>query len=73
MEKWRILALVTELGFTIGFSILLGIGFGWWLDGRLGTQPLFTILGLLLGLASAGYNLYRLLILGGRKGREKGR
>ena len=73
MKKWRPLALVTELGFTIGFSILLGIGLGWWLDGKLGTQPLFTILGLLLGLASAGYNLYRLLILGSPEGREKGR
>ena len=71
VKGWRVLAFVTELGFTIGFSILLGIGLGWWVDGRLGTQPLFTILGLLLGLASAGYNLYRLVILGRWEGREK--
>ncbi len=60
MKKWRILAFVTELGFTVGFSILIGIGAGWWLDGKLGTRPIFTLIGLFLGLASAGYNLYRL-------------
>ncbi|MCS7285621.1 MAG: AtpZ/AtpI family protein [Anaerolineae bacterium] len=60
MKKWQVLAFVVELGFTVGFSILIGIGVGWWLDGKLGTRPIFTLIGLFLGLASAGYNLYRL-------------
>lgn len=60
MKKWQVVAFITELGFTVGFSILIGIGVGWWLDGKLGTKPIFTIIGLFLGLASAGYNLYRL-------------
>ena len=60
MKKWQVLALITELGFTVGFSILIGIGVGWWLDGKFGTRPIFTLIGLFLGLASAGYNLYKL-------------
>ncbi len=60
MKKWQVVAFITELGFTVGFSILIGIGVGWWLDSKLGTKPIFTIIGLFLGLASAGYNLYRL-------------
>jgi len=60
VKKWQVLALITELGFTVGFSILIGIGVGWWLDGKFGTRPIFTLIGLFLGLASAGYNLYKL-------------
>ncbi len=60
MKRWRVLAFIMELGFTVGFSILIGIGVGWWLDGKLGTRPIFTLIGLFLGLASAVYNLYRL-------------
>ncbi len=60
MKRWRVVAFITELGFTIGFSLLIGIGAGWWLDGKLGTKPIFTLIGLFLGLASAIYNLYRL-------------
>ncbi len=60
MKKWQVLALITELGFTVGFSLLIGIGVGWWLDGKFGTRPIFTLIGLFLGLASAGYNLYKL-------------
>jgi len=60
VKKWQVLALITELGFTVGFSLLIGIGVGWWLDGKFGTRPIFTLIGLFLGLASAGYNLYKL-------------
>lgn len=43
-----------HLGLTYAASVALyGLG-GWWLDGRLGTLPLFTLLGVLLG-ASAGF------------------
>ena len=71
MGKWRVLALVTEMGFTIGFSLLLGIGLGWWADNRLGTKPILTLVGLFLGLASAGYNLYRLALLATSQGKTE--
>jgi len=60
----RLLGLASEIGFTIAFCILLGIALGWWVDEKLGTKPLFIIAGLLLGLASAGYSLYRFLLMG---------
>jgi F0F1-type ATP synthase assembly protein I len=43
------------------FCILVAAGVlgGWWLDGRLGILPVFTILGTLCGSTVAFYTLYR--------------
>ena len=42
---------------------LLGGGFGGlWLDGRLGTRPLFVLAGLGAGLIVAGIGMYRMLM-----------
>lgn len=41
--------LVTTIAFAIG---LCGVG-GWWLDNRYGTNPKFTVIGVLLGMATA--------------------
>ncbi len=60
----RALIIVSEVGVTVAVSILIGLIAGQWLDERFQTSPLFLLLGLLLGLASAGYSLYRLLSLG---------
>lgn len=43
---------VAGLGITWAASVLLFLGAGWWLDGKLGTVPLFTILGAGLGAGS---------------------
>jgi F0F1-type ATP synthase assembly protein I len=50
------------VGWYIGLCILLGVMGGLWLDGRLGTGPLFVIAGLIIGLALAGYGVYRMLL-----------
>ncbi|MFS0821342.1 AtpZ/AtpI family protein [Bacillus sp. 1P02SD] len=42
-------------------SILIGIFLGRWIDQRLATEPLFLILGLLLGLATGVYATLRLV------------
>jgi hypothetical protein len=48
---------------------LLCIGGGIFLDRWLDTSPVFTLIGMGLGLASAGYSLYELAVLGDtRKG-----
>ena len=47
-----------RLGAYIGTSILLGIFGGLWLDGELGTKPLFVIIGLVLGIAIAAFGSY---------------
>ncbi len=59
----RVLALrLVGVGFFIGGSIVLGIFFGLWLDGKFNTKPIFTIAGLFLGLAVAGYGVYQMLL-----------
>ncbi len=49
------------LGGYIAASIVLGILGGLWLDGRLGTGRLFTVLGIFLGIAVAFYGVYRMV------------
>ena len=54
------LALVAQLGFTIACPMVVFIGGGAWLDGRLDTAPWLLFVGILLGLLAAGGALYQL-------------
>ena len=49
------------LGWYIALSIVLGTGGGLWLDRRLGTIPLFTLLGVVVGSGVAFYGVYRMI------------
>ena len=49
------------LGWYVAIAIILGIVGGLWLDNRMGTLPLFTLLGVLLGSVAAFYGLYRMV------------
>ena len=62
------------IGWYFAFCIALGIGGGVWLDGRLDISPLFTLLGLCIGLAAAFYGGYRMLIeaLAGDRDKHRG-
>ena len=62
------------IGWYFALCIALGIGGGVWLDGRLGISPLFSLLGLCLGLIAAFYGGYRMLMeaLGGDRDRGGG-
>lgn len=42
-------------------SILIGIFSGRWVDHKVGSEPLFLILGLLIGLAAGVYAMLRLI------------
>jgi F0F1-type ATP synthase assembly protein I len=57
----RALALVSGLGFAIAIPLGLFFVGGLWLDERLGTKPLFMLLGLLVGLIAAGGTIAQLL------------
>ena len=48
--------------FYIGLCILLGVIGGVWLDKKLETQPIFVIIGLVLGLVFAAWGFYEMLI-----------
>lgn len=58
LQAWALMsAIVSQL---VG-SILVGIFFGRWLDDKAGTEPLFLIIGLLLGLAAGVYAMLKLV------------
>ena len=50
------------LGWYIATCILIGVVVGVWVDGILGTAPIFILIGLALGLLSAFYGLYRIVL-----------
>jgi hypothetical protein len=49
-------------GLTIALSTALFAWLGDWLDGRLGTTPLFVLLGAGAGFAAGFYSMYRQLV-----------
>ncbi len=55
----KALAMVAQLGFVVACPMLLFIGGGAWLDARLHTVPWLLLLGVLLGMLSAGGALYQ--------------
>ena len=50
------------IGWFVALCLLGGVFGGLWLDGRLGTSPLMTMIGLGGGLAVAGIGTYRMLM-----------
>ncbi|HMM41391.1 MAG TPA: AtpZ/AtpI family protein [Thermomicrobiales bacterium] len=63
-RDWQAIGVASGLGFTIVGSLLLCVGGGILLDRWLGTMPIFTLIGVVLGLGAAGYALYELAMLG---------
>jgi ATP synthase protein I len=56
----RLAARATAIGIQFAASIVIGFGAGYWIDGKLGTKPWGSLVGLLLGAASAFRDLYLL-------------
>lgn len=55
-------AQLTGIGWFIGAAVLIGVFSGRWIDGQTGSEPLFTLAGLLLGLAVALVGAGRMLM-----------
>ena len=47
------------LGTTLAVTVLAGLGGGYWLDGRLGTRPVFLLIGGVLGVGAGLYQFFR--------------
>ena len=47
------------LGSSLAALVLVGLGAGYWLDGKLGTRPWLLLVGGCLGIAMALLELYR--------------
>lgn len=78
--KWmnflRYANLAFSFGLTMVAAVFLGIYGGWWLDRRLGTFPVFMLLGVFLGVGVGFYNLWSELARlmekeSGKKSRQK--
>lgn len=50
------------VGWFVAICIVGGIWGGVWLDERMGSSPLFLLIGLLLGIVVAGWGMYRMLL-----------
>lgn len=62
-RELRALAAASGLGISVVAGLLICIGGGVLLDKWLGTSPILTLVGIVLGLAVAGYFFYELATL----------
>ncbi|MDA0988025.1 MAG: AtpZ/AtpI family protein [Chloroflexi bacterium] len=50
------------VGWYVAASIIFGLLGGLWIDGKLGTLPVFTLLGVILGTVAAFYGVYKMMV-----------
>lgn len=60
MGKWPYWAEFFQLGWVVALSLLIPLLVGLWLDRRMGTMPLFLIIGMLVGTLSATVGTVRM-------------
>jgi F0F1-type ATP synthase assembly protein I len=60
VTTFQALAVASQFGITLAVSVVLGFLAGHWLDERLNTGIIFTLIGVLLGLVGSTANTVRL-------------
>lgn len=50
------------MGWYVALCIVLGVLGGVWLDKKIGTPPLFILIGTLLGVVVAFYGIYKMVV-----------
>lgn len=55
------LSIATQLGFMIAASIGGFLALGLWLDGKLGTDPLFLLVGIVVGIVLTVYEVHHMI------------
>ena len=76
MKLWVVALQLTGLGWYVAACIVLGVLGGLGLDKLIGTTPLFTLLGTVLGTILAFWGLYKLvrpILYGVRRQDEAGK
>ncbi len=58
-KQLRTFARMGAVGIELALSIIIGVFAGRWLDRKVDTEPLFTIVGLILGVAAGFKSLYQ--------------
>ena len=66
-ETFQYIGLISQVGLGMAVSILIAFLIGLFLDRKLGTGPLFTIVGIFGGVAGGFWNAYRLIMRDGAK------
>lgn len=56
------LTLVTQLGFVVVVTILVGFGIGYFIDKKTDTSPVFTVIFLVIGIAGGLFNAYQMIM-----------
>jgi F0F1-type ATP synthase assembly protein I len=54
-------ALFSEIAFVLLIAVLAGVLGGYWLDQRLGTNPIFVLVGFLVGTVSGAVACWRFI------------
>ena len=72
MRRWAAALRFIGVGFFIGGSIVLGVVAGRWLDSKLNSEPIWVIVGLILGVVVAFYGVYQMLLplIGSKRDKE---
>jgi F0F1-type ATP synthase assembly protein I len=52
------IGMALDLGLRLGVSVVIGLGAGLLLDSWLNTRPIFTLIGMVVGIAAAMYTLW---------------
>jgi len=58
----RYLALISQLGLTMIFTILVGFGIGFFLDKHFLTSPIWTLVFLVFGIAGGFIGVYKMIM-----------
>jgi ATP synthase protein I len=58
-QDWKAVGSYGTVGLEIVLSILVGFFLGRWIDSKLGTEPVFTVIWIGFGVAAAGRSLWR--------------
>jgi ATP synthase protein I len=58
---WAYAALFSEIGVSLLVTTLAGVLAGYWVDGQLGTLPLFVLVGFFAGAGSGTLMIYRIV------------
>ena len=69
-QQARVVGLAAGLGCAVVASLIGAIGFGILLDQWLDTTPVFTLIGVAVGLIAAGYELYELVQASSSTGKQ---
>jgi F0F1-type ATP synthase assembly protein I len=62
MKKREAIGLAMNLGWTMLFSLAVPLFAGIWLDNKLGTSPLFVLIGAVLGILAATVGVARMAL-----------